>query len=61
MKPRVSCIFGQRCRAVVTFHSYMRGFVQSPPSDRAAMHVSLAGSAWLRRRPTQPQLTFAGA
>src|SRR5688500_14646083 len=39
---------------------YTGSFVQSPPSDRVAMHVSLARPGRPRHCPTQPQLTFPG-
>jgi hypothetical protein len=44
----------------VTFHPYVGSFVKSERFDRVAMHVSPAHSGRPRRRPTQPQLTFAG-
>jgi hypothetical protein len=48
--PRVSCIRRRRCRAFVTFHSYMGSFVKSERFDRVAMHVSLARPGRPRRR-----------
>jgi hypothetical protein len=39
----------------------MGSFVKSERFDGVAMHVSPARSGRPRRRPTQPQLTFAAS